>query len=216
MTFIKRRMKNDNSVHNRNADFIGGNHFRMRDAAEGSEQFIGMGNPDCGCIPACKQYEVKIRMIRKYAMNILKQYREKPTLINEIETVEEAVWLDEALDMAIQALEQEPCEDAISRQVALETLEKLPHEYKTAIQRKVTWGIEECEAIIASLPTIKQKVGKWIRVHYINDGKDTAMNKCSNCQEEFGWDIETGISFEDYKFCPNCGCFMKGDNDERS
>lgn len=65
MTFIKRRMKNDNSVHNRNADFIGGNHFRMRDTAEGSEQLIGMGNPDCGCIPACKQYEVKIRMTRE-------------------------------------------------------------------------------------------------------------------------------------------------------
>lgn len=121
----------------------------------------------------------------------------------------------EFFKMALKALEQEPCEDAISRQVALETLEKLPHEYKTAIQRKVTWGIEECEAIIASLPTIKQKVGKWIRVHYINDGKDTAMNKCSNCQEEFGWDIETGISFEDYKFCPNCGAKMVevGDKD---
>jgi hypothetical protein len=47
-------------------------------------------------------------MAREEAINILKQYREKPTLINEIETVEEAVWLDEALDMAIKALEQEP------------------------------------------------------------------------------------------------------------
>ena len=47
-------------------------------------------------------------MTEEFAINILEQYREKPTLINEIETVEEAVWLDEALDMAIQALKQEP------------------------------------------------------------------------------------------------------------
>ena len=45
-------------------------------------------------------------MTNDFAIDILKQYREKPTLINEIETQEEAVWLDEALDMAIHALEQ--------------------------------------------------------------------------------------------------------------
>lgn len=43
----------------------------------------------------------------EFAINILEQYREKPTLINEIETVEEALWLDEALDMAINALKRE-------------------------------------------------------------------------------------------------------------
>lgn len=46
-------------------------------------------------------------MTDEFAINILEQYREKPTLINEIETVEEAVWLDEALNMAINALERE-------------------------------------------------------------------------------------------------------------
>ena len=45
-------------------------------------------------------------MTNDFAIDILKQYREKPTLINEIETQEEATWLDEALDMAIKALEQ--------------------------------------------------------------------------------------------------------------
>lgn len=50
-------------------------------------------------------------MTDEFAIDILEQYREKPTLINEIETVEEAAWLDEALDMAIKAikvLRQEP------------------------------------------------------------------------------------------------------------
>jgi hypothetical protein len=45
-------------------------------------------------------------MTDEFAINILEQYREKPTLINEIETVEEAIWLDEALAMGIQALKQ--------------------------------------------------------------------------------------------------------------
>ena len=45
-------------------------------------------------------------MTNEFAINILEQYREKPTLINEIETVEEAVWLDEALAMGVQALKQ--------------------------------------------------------------------------------------------------------------
>ena len=56
-------------------------------------------------------------MTREDAINILKQYREKPTLINEIETVEEGVWLVEALDMAIKSLEQEPVLDKIQADV---------------------------------------------------------------------------------------------------
>ena len=46
-------------------------------------------------------------MTKEFAINILEQYRENPTLINEIETVEEAVWLAEALDMGIQSLERQ-------------------------------------------------------------------------------------------------------------
>ena len=43
-------------------------------------------------------------MTNEFAADVLEQYREKPTLINEIQTVEEAAWLDEALGMAISAL----------------------------------------------------------------------------------------------------------------
>jgi hypothetical protein len=61
-------------------------------------------------------------MTDEFAINIIEQYRKKPTLVNEIETVEEAVWLDEALDMAIKALEQESCDDTISRQAVLDII----------------------------------------------------------------------------------------------
>lgn len=40
-----------------------------------------------------------------FAICILKAYQEKPTLFNEIETQEDAAWLDSSLGMAIDALE---------------------------------------------------------------------------------------------------------------
>ena len=46
-------------------------------------------------------------MTDESAIKILEQYREKPTLINEIKTVEEAVWLNEAITLGIKALKQE-------------------------------------------------------------------------------------------------------------
>lgn len=39
-----------------------------------------------------------------FAICILQAYQEKPTLVNEIETQEEAAWLDSSLGMAIDAL----------------------------------------------------------------------------------------------------------------
>lgn len=133
-------------------------------------------------------------------------------------------------DGARMERERLSCDDAISRQAVIEFIGKqIDHSL---------WAFEKLVNGIKALPSVtpqqnvenpcidcgmnycvdevckkkneflQQKVGRWIRVHYISDGKDTAMNKCSNCQEEFGWDIETGISFEDYKYCPNCGARM--------
>ncbi len=39
-----------------------------------------------------------------FAICILQTYQKKPTLVNEIETQEEAAWLDSSLGMAIDAL----------------------------------------------------------------------------------------------------------------
>ena len=56
-------------------------------------------------------------MTNDFAIDILEQYREKPTLVNEIKTVEEAVWLDEALDISIKAI---TAIDAIKAEIAHE------------------------------------------------------------------------------------------------
>jgi hypothetical protein len=71
-------------------------------------------------------------MTDEFAINILEQYRENPTLINEIETAEEAVWLDEALDMAIKALKQQPIQRILAE---APTVEAVPREkIETAVK----------------------------------------------------------------------------------
>lgn len=51
----------------------------------------------------------------------------------------------------------------------------------------------------------ERKKGKWHRRFY----SQIEMMVCSECQEEFSYDAETGI--RDYNFCPNCGADMRGE-----
>lgn len=116
----------------------------------------------------------------------------------------------ESLDMAIKALKKEPCEDAVSRKAVLD----MAKSYNTDGYDSYTPLVVDVEDI-EELPSVTSTRPKaqWIRVHYIDGNNDTVMNKCSNCQTEFGWDIETGISFEYYLYCPNCGAYMRGSED---
>ena len=72
-------------------------------------------------------------MTNEFAIDILKQLKDKPTMVNDIDTVEEASWLIDSLDMAIEALEQQSCEDAVSREAVRQLIEadkvdmKAPH-----------------------------------------------------------------------------------------
>lgn len=54
-------------------------------------------------------------------------------------------------------------------------------------------------------PKQEPKIGHWINRHIIaNTSID--MIVCSECGEEFSYDVETGIS--EYNYCPNCGARM--------
>lgn len=115
----------------------------------------------------------------------------------------------EAFEMAIKALEQEPCSDAVSR-------ESIKQAYK---QRMIsglkddTRGIdlskyaEEpyerfCE-FVDSIPSIepKRQLGKWI---YQGDKKKPmyAWFSCSSCGAYIGTPTQ---------FCSECGADMRGD-----
>ena len=112
----------------------------------------------------------------------------------------------EAMKLAIKALEQEPmdvmyypqvegitptvvepCEDCVSRDAVLEAL--YDHEYKKDIRKDI-------EALPSVQP--KQRTGRWIK-HSDNVGN---WWECDQCGTDWGGAVN---------YCPNCGCAMKGE-----
>ena len=98
-----------------------------------------------------------------------------------------------ALDMAIKALEQEPCEDCISREQA-----------KTAIRDrfKDLPSRVEINTILNELSSVtpQPKPGHWQKISADKYSEHVAYYfRCSEC----GKDI-----IGEHKYCPNCGCRM--------
>lgn len=106
----------------------------------------------------------------------------------------------------IEALEQELCDDAISRQAVLEMaydMSEIDGEHFTE-----PWMVVDVEDI-QKLPSVKQepKKGYWIRGHH--------GFGCSNCHKsiEGVWDD----SIDDITgtlFCPNCGAKMESETEQ--
>lgn len=90
----------------------------------------------------------------------------------------------------MKPVEQETCEDAISRQAVLDEMN---------IRRDN--GDMITAGFIKGLPPIrlKAKVGKW---KYYQNKKGNWINECSVCK------CDAGVGYQ-YKYCPNCGSEMK-------
>ena len=106
----------------------------------------------------------------------------------------------QALNMAIKALEQEPCKDAISRQAALEKIHWLGLDNDTTIK---------CDLAIRALSPVntqEPKTGHWINV---NEGKWNTIPayKCSACGANADLRDWSGES----PFCPWCGARMESE-----
>lgn len=88
--------------------------------------------------------------------------------------------------------EQEPCEDTISRQAMLEYQHCLYGKMSNRENHKL-WKF------ITDLPSVTptRKVGKWIK-NNIGGAK-----VCSVCNAHMGLSV--------FKFCPNCGAEMEGE-----
>jgi len=113
------------------------------------------------------------------------------------------------------ALEQEPCEDAISRQDVIREIhdtiftffnvcgdnEEIPMDDKDELLLSVNKAI--CNNVKAMKPVIPEpKIGHWI-------DKFAGVYRCSCCEEITS--IDTEIDFPNgirYKYCPWCGCKM--------
>ena len=116
-----------------------------------------------------------------------------------------------SLDMAIKALEQEPCDDCISRQAVDELSKELVH----TTRDKADFLCNFWERLQKLPPvTPKEKTGKWIKYGTPRCGEQ--HYQCTNC----GWYINFGqwgdVYTKQFKYCPNCSADMRGDTNENS
>lgn len=102
---------------------------------------------------------------------------------------------NEARTMAIKALEQQPCEDCISRDMALK------ESYRVNIDGDYgdLFDVVQVETLIG-LPSVtpQRKEAYWIEE---SDNEYTTIycyrcSNCGNCNED------------DTDYCPDCGCLM--------
>jgi NADH pyrophosphatase NudC (nudix superfamily) len=91
------------------------------------------------------------------------------------------------------SLEQQPCEDAISREEAI----------RVAEQGQIQ-GYEWQFKKLCNLPSVtsQQKIGKWL-------AKSFHEVYCDNCG--FDFDIMTNEFIDKMKYCPNCGAKMESE-----
>jgi ribosomal protein S27AE len=107
----------------------------------------------------------------------------------------------EAFDMAIKALEQQPCEDAISRQAVKETIFEQGSAEKLEIDfAKLLLLQRAIKALPSVTPQPTRPTARWETL--VED-----YNKCSKCGE-------MGKFYRIYKYCPNCGARMAESEDE--
>ena len=103
--------------------------------------------------------------------------------------------------MAIKALEQESCEDAISRQAVIEAIDKWAKNMHVLIAlpgNEVTPLFYNMRELPSVNPT---KTGHWIMTSDYYTGAYGSIDyvECSCCHE---------YSLEEGNFCPNCGAKM--------
>ena len=116
-----------------------------------------------------------------------------------------------SIEMAIKALQQEPCDDCISRQAAIDVLN---------INRNPVFhdsvDYEGAMYDICKLPSVTpaEKVGQWKEVYAETDYHNGWIEfSCENCEYQHG--LESGEyewHFGDpipWKYCPMCGAKMQ-------
>ena len=117
----------------------------------------------------------------------------------------------EALDMAIEALEQQHCDDCISR---AELLSRIDAERKHLLDLKMDDAehivVHHARRIIEDMPPVtpQPKIGRWEWVQY--DSKPSIGNwHCSECRTIIPHMPEETDNTPIYKWCPMCGARME-------
>ena len=101
-------------------------------------------------------------------------------------------------------LEQERCEDAISRQAVLDAISRVG---MCKCSTNEIEAVDDCSRVVEVLPSVTpaEKVGRWIE----KDGYDgDTYYDCSECGES--WTTIDGTPWNNgMKYCPNCGARME-------
>ena len=97
---------------------------------------------------------------------------------------------EEMFDMAIKALEQEPCEDAVDRKAVDQNI------YDYAESNGLSYA--NLKNAILDVPSVTptRKKGKWITKPHVY-----GVTYCSECDFE--------LKIDNTNFCPNCGTEME-------
>jgi len=116
----------------------------------------------------------------------------------------------EAVEMAIKALEQEPCEDCISRQQAIDKMQELEEEDIEAYGCSIPEGFDGKRAIEAlkALSSVHPKpdVGRWIYDKNIDNWR---CSKCGETPKTMGYCGAAAFMAEHFKYCNHCGAKMQ-------
>ena len=114
-----------------------------------------------------------------------------------------------AFDMAIKALEQQSCEDAISRQavdILVDELARAISDERCCMSRGRS--TETIMQDILELPPVtpQPKMGRWVKTSKAVMGEGY-MWYCDKCEYEVYQDSSRDYPSE--KYCPNCGAKMQ-------
>ena len=108
-----------------------------------------------------------------------------------------------ALIMGIKALEQEPCDDAISREAVLKRIAQFSVEEGSSVRCQPLYSdVNNMPSVQPSRKGQWIKERPWLKVHCSECGKDAIGNH--------GFD-----ALKTY-FCPYCGADMRGDTDDNA
>lgn len=120
--------------------------------------------------------------------------------------------LNNALNMAIEALEQKPSNDAVSLASVYEIMGNLmaiPYNFDRNItEQDVSESMDEIRALPLVTPTHKKS--RWILID-----EESNTWQCLRCKElgkDDYWQLNSGTPADNkMDYCPNCGAEMEGE-----